>query len=240
MSGEDWQQFGIQLKQQYWRISRKNFMPMAVPPREMQGRSRYDDPHIGSPDDPGGYAVLYVAAEPLGAFLEVIYQFRPQLDDMRTLASGMVIDATDRDQFLRAPARVHPGWIADSQLIFAHFTSTQPVFDLTSAATVQMLRAQFALSLIALGVDDLDFGHVLSHNRELTQAISRWVWSMHDDDGQPLFSGIRYRSRFDPECICLALYEDRYHIEGDVDIQPITSETPGFLEAATTLRLSIA
>lgn len=213
---------------------------MSVPPRELQGFSRFDDPAIASADDGGGYATLYLAEDPVGAFLEVIYQFRPQLDDMRTFAASVVADVSDRDQLLNSPARVNRAWIADSQLTGARLTSPHPVFDLASAGAVQTLREHFALSLIALGVDDLDFSQVLSNNRALTQAISRWVWSMMSEDGRPLFSGIRYRSRFDPECICLALYEDRYSIDGEVDVQPITSQTPGFAEAASILRLEIA
>lgn len=96
-----------------------------------------------------------------------------------------------------------------------------------------------ALTLLALRIVDLDFSHVLSDNRDLTRAISRWLWSMTTNSGDPLFSGIRYRSRFDPESICLALYENRYSIDGEIDIQPITPETQGFAAAATTLRLEI-
>lgn len=91
-----------------------------------------------------------------------------------------------------------------------------------------------------MGLDDLDFGEVLGSNRILTQAISRWIWSMKSQAGEPLFSGIRYRSRFDPESICLALYQGRFSIDGDIHTQSITPQTPGLVEAANILRLSIA
>lgn len=80
---------------------------------------------------------------------------------------------------------------------------------------------------------------MLGDNRDLTRAISRWLWTMTTDSGEPLFSGIRYRSRFDPDSACLALYQDRYQVDGDIDTQPITSDTPGFAEAASILRLEI-
>lgn len=94
--------------------------------------------------------------------------------------------------------------------------------------------------LIAHGLDDLDFSHVLSDNRDLTRAISRWIWTMTEESEKLLFAGIRYRSRFDPECICLALYEGRFSVDGHIDIQPITPTTQGFAEAASILRLEIS
>lgn len=131
-------------------------------------------------------------------------------------------------------------WREQFQLTSASVRTDAPVFDLTKAAAVQTLRTFMAPLLIVLGLDDLDFSHVLSDNRELTRAISRWIWSLKNDDGSSLFSGIRYRSRFDPECICLALYEGRFFVDGDIDIQAVSPKTPGFAEAAHILRLQIA
>ncbi len=183
--------------------------------------------------------MLYVATNPKAAFLEVLYQFRLPISRLKSIANEMVLDTQERDQLFSHAGKIAAVWVENMALSKASISLDVPLFDLASPSAVQSLREVFAVSLIALGVDDLDFGQVLSHNRDLTQAISRWVWSMKSESGQPRFSGIRYRSRFDPECICLALYEGRYSIDGGIDVQPVTPEAPGFAEAVSILRLSI-
>lgn len=240
ISGIELDAFGIEVKSPIWRVSSVRFEPMTSPPREMQGRSRFDDPMIERGSEQGGFSILYAGTDPKSTFLEVLFQYRRAVTDFQALASGMILDVSERDMLLGMGGTIPQDKLASSQLVSAGVRTIAPVFDLTNSSAVQALRLSLAPSLIALGVDDLDFGTVLSNNRQLTQGISRWLWSLTHDSGQPLFSGIRYRSRFDPECICLALYQDRYEIDGNIDIQPITPNTPGFAEAASILRLEVS
>ena len=213
---------------------------MAAPPRALQGKSRFDDPMIDNELDQGGFAILYVGTDPKSVFLEVLSQFRKSISEMQDLANEMVLDVPDRDRLIESGGLIPESKLAQSQLATAKLMSVAPVFDLADPEAVQSLRIHLAPSLIAMGLNDLDFGELLGSNRTLTQAISRWIWSMKSNSGEPLFSGIRYRSRFDPEGICLALYQDRFSIDGNVTTQPISGDSPGFAGAASILRLKIA
>jgi len=216
---------------------------MDVPPPGLQGMGRYDDVLGADADSAIKFGTLYVGETPYATFLETLQVFRRRLSDVRKIMDSTVVEAEIRQEFLEKElleGRITESWASFRILANARINTIAPVFDLINPAAVQIVREQLAPTLIALGLDDLDFSHMLSDNRPLTQAISRWIWSMTNDSGQPLFSGIRYPSRFDPESICLVLYENRYVVDGDIDIQPITAQTPGFAAAATTLRLHIA
>ncbi len=236
--------FGVSLPTTVYRVSKSRFPSMQLPPREVQGPGRFDD----NQKSPGGgardYAVLYCAASATGSFLEILATLREHLSTIASFSQTTIMDVDEREEagalVARARNVVSERWPNEWELTSATILTEAPVFDLTSPAAVQFVRERLALTLLAMRIADLDFSHVLSDNRDLTRAISRWLWTMTSDSGEPLFSGIRYRSRFDPECICFALYENRYAVDGDVEIQPITPETPGFAEAATTLRLEIA
>lgn len=235
--------FGVELSNPVWRVSLKRYTPFSAPPAALQIDGRFDDPLEPSGDNDEFYSVLYCSPDPLTAFLESIGMLRPRLGVLSDLLADTLLTVDERDAdsgYQHSLGVVTTNWQAANQLTSGTIITQAPVFDLTSAAAVQAMRFHLAPSLIALGLDDLDFSHVLSDNRDLTRAISRWLWTMTNDAGKPLFSGIRYRSRFDPECICLALYEGRYDVEGEIDLQDITPDTPGFAEAASILRLTIA
>lgn len=242
-SGGEFSRFGIEISNPIWRVSLKAYPPFSPPPASVQVYGRFDDPLDADKDDANRYSVLYCTQSSVAAFVETMGGLRPKLGAVEDLLKQMLISVDEREStaaLLRTAGEVTRDWQHANHLTSGSVVTSALLFDLANAGAVQTLRIHLAPSLIAMGLDDLDFGELLGSNRTLTQAISRWVWLMKDEDGQPLFSGIRYRSRFDPECMCLALYEDRYSIDGDVDIQPINRETPGFAEAASILRLRIA
>lgn len=238
---EELRRYAAELESPVWRLSSKSHDPMTPAPRRYQGGSRFDDSAIGSPDDAEGFSVLYCAPSAKAVFLELLAGLRPEIDELRSLIRPVLAEVAERDIFSGTSIGViSKEWRDTWQLSVAKISLRYPVFDLTNPAAVQMIREQLAGVIYALGINDVDFGVVLGNDRRLTQAVSRWIWSMRDDDGQPLFSGIRYRSRFDPDRICLALYSDRFAVDGDFNTQPITLETPGFAEAASILRLQIS
>jgi hypothetical protein len=237
---DEFSQSGVELRNPVWRVSDRRYEPMIPPPRSRQGLGRFDDLSIGARNDEEGFAVLYCAEHPKSAFIEILDQHRPRLDHLHTLITPLMLEAGEREQLLREFGSVPRDWMDATQLTSVEMATSAPIFDLANPASVQLIRERLGFTVLALGLDDLDFSHVLGNNRDLTRAISHLIWAMTTESGQPLFSGIRYRSRFDPECICLALYENRYTIEGDIDVQPITPDTPGFAEAASILRLAIA
>lgn len=222
---------------QIWRVSRKAYAPLQVPPAFVQGTGRFDDAA-------GEYGVLYASENPRASFVETLAGLRDRLDVRRDVLLQSIMEVEERDAFVKESEStgsvISRHWQQDWQLTSAKMITRQPVFDLASSSAVQFVREQMAVAILALGHTDLDFSRLLGDDRNLTQAISRWIWTMTNEAGQPLFAGIRYRSRFDPESVCIALYENRFEIDGEIDIQSITSQTPGFAEAASTLRLHIA
>lgn len=244
MADREISRYGVESCKTLWRLSRRKYQAMNLPPRKAQGFGRFDDPALQVAYSEGEYGVLYLATDPKSAFMEALAGLRSNLKSRQSVLQGAIMDINDRNEFeseSRGSASVvSTEWQDDWQLTGATITTMAPVFDLTDAAAVQFVRDRLAITLVSMGLTDLDFGHLLSDNRDLTRAISRWIWSLESEEGSPLFSGIRYRSRFDPECICIALYENRYTVDGDIGTQSISPETPGFAEAASALRLTTA
>ena len=236
--------YGVEPAAKVWRVSRARHAPMQIPPIEMQGTGRFDDNRDSMTTGEDRFGVLYCSETPLASFLEVLAPLREHIASRHGVVNSIIMDVEEREQSNRliGQARnvVSTRWQQEWQLTSANLIVPEPVFDLVSPAAVQFAREQLALFLLVLELDDLDFSNILSSDRNLTSGISRWIWSIQNENGEPLFSGIRYRSRFDPECICLALYQDRFSVDGKVRTQSITPDTPGFDEAASILRLKIA
>lgn len=235
--------FGVEVSSPVWRVSLSKYEPLVAPPAAAQLHGRFDDPTEAEGGGAESFSVLYCASTAPACFIETLSGLRIKLGVVEELLSNTLIALEERNEdsaSIDDQGIVTKDWQTANVLTSGRIVTTASLFDLTNATAVQTLRFHLAPSLIALGLDDLDFAQLLGTNRDLTQAISRWIWSMTTDSGEPLFSGIRYRSRFDPEAICLALYENRYSVDGELDIQSITLDTPGFAEAASTLRLRIA
>lgn len=238
------QKFGLEISNPIWRLSRTRYAAFELPPLRSQGNGRFDDPSLVDEPDLASFGVLYCGETAYSSFVEMLSGLRNSLQSWSDIHQQIMMEVEMRDSLnLEADSVgsvISREWREDWNLTSANVVPAAPVFDLASGAAVQFIREQLAVAILAFGLDDLDFGELLGSNRTLTQAISRWIWSMSNESGVPLFSGIRYRSRFDPECICLALYQDRFEVLGEIDIQPITPETPGFAEAASILRLKIS
>lgn len=237
-------EFGVRLPPRVYRVSKSEYPPMHVPPKAVQGSGRFDNSRDNSGDEASVFSVLYCCETPTASFLESLATLRENITTIDEIPQTILMDIEeqlDSNRLLsRARSAVSDRWKSERLLTSVRMESDVPLFDLANPGAIQLLRERMSLTLIYLKLSDLDFSHVFSDNRDLTRAISRWIWSLTNEDGDPLFSGIRYRSRFDPECICLALYEGRFSIDGDIATQPITSETPGLAEAASILRLQIA
>lgn len=235
---------GVEVTNPVWRASRRKYGAMELPPLHSQGAGRFDDPRLRMSTEHAEYGVLYLGSNPKSSFIETLSGLRNHLSVEANVLMQSIMEVDEKHSFVEESRAVRSTitqhWMDDWQLTSASILTDAPVFDLANPASVQFVREELAVAILAMGLTDLDFSHVLGDNRDLTRAISRWIWTMTSDSGQPLFSGIRYRSRFDPNCICLALYEGRFFIDGDIDTQPISSKTPGLAEAASILRLKIA
>ena len=140
--------------------------PLVYPPWEYVGGERYDDPLRE-------YRVLYAAQQRRGAFLEVLAQFRTDLELLSEEARRGVPGSSHE---AAPPARVPRGWLDRRRIALLRLAPGQLWLDLRRLRARQVLRSEFAAELVSLGLEDLDASTVTGPYRELTQAISRWAY----------------------------------------------------------------
>jgi hypothetical protein len=147
--------------------------------------NRYDDPH-------GSYRVLYASSQRLGAFLETLARFRP---DLEVLAELERIEGEDEP-----PPTVPRPWL-EGRLI-GEATAEGRFVDVGDSASLAALRAALAASAIHHGLDEIDAATIrLRAPRAFTQQVSRYVYE------QGSFAGIRYRSRLGDDVLNWAVFE---------------------------------
>ncbi|MDX6515323.1 MAG: hypothetical protein QOH73_989 [Gaiellaceae bacterium] len=57
------------------------------------------------------------------------------------------------------------------------------------------------------GAVELDVPTIRGGDRRITRLISHWAWTRLDEDGAPMYAGIRYLSRLDTQWECWAFFE---------------------------------
>ena len=170
--------------------------------------NRYDDPA-------GSYRVLYASSQRVGAFLETLARFRP---DLEVLAELDRIEGEDEPR----PA-VPRSWLDNRRLgeatVAGRFVD---VGDTTSLAT---LRTALAASAIHHGLDEIDAATIrLQAPRAFTQQVSRFAYEQRDERGA--FAGIRYRSRLGDDVLNWAIFEPAPDTPS-----PFVATTVGAIEA---------
>jgi hypothetical protein len=81
--------------------------------------------------------------------------------------------------------------------------------DFGNPETWQRVRPVLAPIATALGLGDIDLSAVTGSYRILTEEFARHVFDQKDNDGRPLYAGIRYISRLHPDWECWAIYDSR-------------------------------
>lgn len=173
--------------------------PFAWTPWQYANGGRFD----GRWDDPDGtYRTLYVADRLLGCLLEVLADFRPDLELLAELDAIVDDDGSD-DSYPTLRAGVIPrSWLeprcAGRALIAGEFA------DVRAAGTIATLRRRFAAVAAGMELPDLDASALkLSAPRTLTQAISSWLYR----DVRPPLSGVCFASRFADALTMWAVFE---------------------------------
>jgi hypothetical protein len=147
--------------------------------------NRYDDPE-------GSYRVLYACSQRVGAFLETLARFRP---DLEVLAELDRIDGEDEP-----PAAVPSAWL-DARVL-GEATVEGRFVDVGDTTSLATLRTALAAGAIHHGLDEIDAATIrLRAPRAFTQQVSRYVYE------QGAFAGIRYRSRLGDDLLNWAIYE---------------------------------
>jgi hypothetical protein len=176
-------------------------------------------PFSGRFDDPAQeYRVRYVGISRRGALIERLAKYRPDLDAIAA------INEVESDSPPLVP-NLPLAWLDDNEIATAavDVPLDNGIVDLTSGEGMALAHAAIEVARRRTGraLADYDASVLMSATpREFTQAISRYIFEAG-------FAGVAYLSRFAPEEICLALFEDRHSLHdasvaaiasGDVDL----------------------
>jgi hypothetical protein len=115
---------------------------------------------------------------------------------------------------LRDPVYPHRGvllanWRLERQLYSTKLDRKMRFVEIASADSIQYLRRELAETAARLGLQDFDLSTVTGPMRDTTRECARSVYEMTDGDGTPLYAGILYVSRLNPEWECWAIFHDR-------------------------------
>lgn len=159
---------------------------------------RWDDPE-------GNWRTLYVGASRLACLLEVLAFARrdPLLaEDLDVIAE----DPEDAVEHPTASAGVVPSSWCNPRVIATGAITGCYVLP-SVVGSLPTLRAQFLPLALSLGLADVDASAVRdSRPRVLTQAISRWLYTLTSSDGQDL-AGVQFQSRHGDGLELWAVYE---------------------------------
>jgi hypothetical protein len=193
--------------------------PLAWPPRALIGTQRFDDPNRR-------FRVLYAAERRLPCFVEVLQDWRPDLQALSALAQR----ATQATAPL-PPLALPRSWRQSHLLGRFKLAPNQRWLDVRRVQTREELRRLFAPAVLQVGLEDFDGGAIRSLQRSFTQAIAGWAFNQG-------FQGIVYTSRFDDAWTCWAIFEG-------AAIQPvgvprrIGRSDPDLALAAALLRIGV-
>jgi hypothetical protein len=151
-------------------------------------------------DDPSGiYRVLYACSQRVGAFVETLARYRPDLNVIEGLAE---IDGPDDDG---PPPGVVP-WRWLNNRACGEATVDGTFADVGAARSLTILRTALAGRALHYGLPDVDGAAIrTSAPRRFTQEISRFVYESNHSGTR--FAGIRYLSKLGNEFANWAIFE---------------------------------
>jgi len=179
----------------------------------------------------GSFGVLY-----FGTTLEAC--FGETLSRYRTDPKLAFIEEEWRNLNFMARGSVPQDWRMRRSTVRSRIEADGLSFlDVEALATRQALQATLGPVLRMFEVEDLDVPAIRGRDRRVTRLISEWAWRQDDEDGRPLFAGIRYLSRIDTNWECWAVYDDVTITE--LERHPVLRTTPELLTVADTYELTV-
>lgn len=166
--------------------------------------NRFDSPT-------GDYGVRYFSTTIDGCYGETLARFRAD----KKLAK--VIGDEWHDLGFMSPGDIPADWRQRRTAVHVRFPADGAntrfpygvqFLDIESAQTREALREDFEPLLAYLKYPDLDVPVVRGHDRRVTRYISKWASERQDEDGRPLYAGIRYLSRLNSEWECWAVFDN--------------------------------
>lgn len=154
----------------------------------------------GNRFDTSDFGTIYMGSTLEACFGETLARYRPKPD----LAA---LVAEDWKSFM-APGQVAAEWREKRSTVHVLPGADHMFVDIEAIETREYLRKALALGLSALGYEDLDVPVIRGNDRRVTRLVAQWAFRQSDEDGFPLFHGIRYLSKLNTEWECWAIWED--------------------------------
>jgi hypothetical protein len=150
-------------------------------------------------DDPlGSYRVLYASTRRVGAFVETLARFRPDL----SVVAGL--EAIEGDEDPPSAGVVPLRWLQGRRM--GEASAAGQFVDISEAGSLATLRTQLAARAIHHGLSEIDAATIrLQAPRRFTQEVSRLIYEWHE--GQGGCAGICYRSRLGDQFMNWAIFE---------------------------------
>lgn len=191
--------------------------------------------------------MIYTATLAVGAFAETTAHLRGA-PGFRTHVNAVLDDHTPDSSggisTFQAGGIISGLWRRSRECRHTTLSPELRFADLWDAVSLNTLRDDLAPLLGRLGFDELDLGTLGSatiRSRELTRTCALHVHGILDQNGQPSFAGIRYRSRWGDQWECWAIFSDRIeHAAGaGPSSRTIPVTDPDLITCARTLGLRI-
>lgn len=182
----------------------------------------------------GDYGVLYFGTSLEACFGETLARLRPGLH-----LADLIADEWRSLHFMPLGS-VPADWRSRRSAVHVRVVDEDAMFlDVEALLTHHHLRTELALGLASLGHDDLDIGLLRGADRRVTRLVSEWAYRAvgPDDDGVPVYAGIRYVSRLSNEWECWAVFDDT-PVEV-IEKRSITLDMPALLSVAEMYDLTV-
>lgn len=182
-------------------------------------------PSAGNRFDVMGGGVLYAATTEEGCYREVLARLRP--------ASNMSRFDEDDTRFMRA-GNVAASWRENRRRYALEVPEALPFVDVEHQDTWNAFEVSRSLPP---DVEHLDVGFVRGPNRLVTRALAQWAYAATNDDGDFLYSGLRYMSRTG-NFECWAIFDGTAVLEA-APAGEITTQDDALRRVSNDYRLTI-
>lgn len=183
----------------------------------------------GNRYDVAGGGVLYCATELQACYAETLGRFRPS----PVLVAALGLDEAGR----MTVGSVAADWRMRRVKVRVQCRQSLPFIDVEDPRTLAYLGEVLARDLSALDIQQpLDVSLMRGLDRRIPRLVARWAHSQQDDDGNPLFSGLRYESKFGGY-ECWAIFDGTpVHA---TETLPVSKDDPALEAVAAMFKLTI-
>lgn len=192
-----------------------------------------DDARLGNRfDSPTQtYRVSYFSSTIEGCYGETLARFRPDPTLAAFAREDGFMDVGEVPADWRLRRLAVRATVQNAQASHTHF------LDVESLSTRAVLRKELGQLLAYYDHEDLDVATVRGADRRITRWIGKWAYDQRDDDGLPVFAGVRYLSRLNSDWECWAVFEHA-QIE-EVERKPILRTDAGLANIARLYDLTV-